>query len=197
MEHPILHDTMTKEVLARCDAILNRARREGGSIEAEARRLAAEQREKVIAEAHAEAERMAAEARLRAQAQAELAGRSMQQQVVDDLLNQTEGELSRLADTVEFVPLLGVLLAEALADVEDVGLVKAPPDHVERVREWLTERGLDGARVEGEPGLSDGVVVEDRERTLRVTNTLSRRLATLWPQARKHCHDRLFGDGVE
>ena len=195
MDQPTLNDTMTKEVLARCDAILNRARRAAESTKTEARRLASEQREKTLAQAQVEADRMAEEARLRAETQSELAGRSMEQQVVNELPKRAEDELSRLADAAEFVPMLEALLTEALAVVEDVGVIKVPPNHLERVREWLVARGLNGARVEGMPGLSDGVVVEDRERTLRVTNTLSQRLANLWPQARKLCHDRLFGGG--
>jgi len=69
------------------------------------------------------------------------------------------------------------------------------PNHVERCQNWLSQNGHEGVEVRADEAFSDGVAVQDKQHTYRITNTLSSRLAKLEPKFRQELMKQVFNKG--
>jgi V/A-type H+-transporting ATPase subunit E len=186
---------MSRRVAEECDVLLARARGEAEGIVAEARRKAQQQRKEALARAHGEMKRLADRARELGAIQAEQETLTMEQAVADEVLQSVRSELEGIAARPDFGTILDALLAELAPVAPPDGLVLAPTGFGDRCRAWLRQNGHSGVAVEESGSLRDGVAVQDRGKTFRITNTLSSRFNKLENEARKACIHALFGQG--
>ena len=80
-----------------------------------------------------------------------------------------------------------------IAPGPDDVVVLAPESQVGHVEQLLAKSGHNGLAVEGSAVVWDGVAVQDKQRTFRISNTLSGRYARVEDGARKLCMVSLFG----
>ena len=191
---PSFFDAMKREAQARCEKILENAHQEAARIVAEARQTAAENRSRTVEQERQRAQAQREDARQRAQAEAERANMTMRERVADRILDAVHEELRRVAQSPEFRGILCLLLAETIEEAPADPVVLAPPEHAAACREWLDAHGKGHIPVESEDRLWDGVAVTDAKRTVRLTNTLTRRFEKCRASARKAALRRLFGD---
>ncbi len=192
---PTLLETMALGVDARCEAKLAEARREGDALIAAARLRADGLYAKGLDAVRAEIKRAADQDLRLAHAEAEKLVLAAQHSVADEALAQVNGRLAAVASSEGFGATIEVLLAQAVNAARGEFEVLAPAAHVDRCRAWLSGNGHGGVPVHAANEFSDGVAVQDRKRTYRITNTLSSRYAKLEPQARKILMAKLFGHG--
>jgi hypothetical protein len=96
----------------------------------------------------------------------------------------------------DFSQVLDALLEELMAasgNLKDV-VVVAPDKFVAHVREWLGSHCRTGMDVEGSAALRDGVAIQDKKRSYRISNTLRGRYGRLEQETRRVCMTGLFGE---
>ena len=193
MQGQTLYDTMTRDAAQECEAIRAQAQAEAGAIEQEARDTAAAVHETTWARVNAEKTRLDALARQRAEGEVQTLSLAMRHQVADEVLAEVAEAFKRIAAGADFPAVLEALLEEALEDAPADVIVRVPAAHLERCRDWLRRNGRGQADVQPSKALWDGVAVEDRAHTYRITNALTTRFHKLEPVARKLSLERLFG----
>lgn len=190
---PALFDTMAQEVQADCERRLTEARREAERILAEGRRVADQDYARGMDATRSEIELANRRERQRLDAEHDKAFLAVQHKVVEEVLARAGQEVARRAQGPEFGDALEALLGEVLAEVRDRDLdVLVPPAHADRIGQYLQRAGRTDLRVVPWPSLTDGVAVQDRRRTFRVSNTLSGRFVALQDEIRRRCQARLF-----
>lgn len=186
---------MADEAVRQCEEKLADAHREAERIVEEARRTVARRHTNAVDQARVELDQAAERARRLAKVEADKIDQAAKHAVTEDVLGRVRQELARLAaDDEAFSPVLEALLGELLPEMREGMVVLAPPGHVERCRSCLRRHGMDAILVEGRPDWTDGVAVQDLERTFRTSNTLSGRFAKLEAEARKLCVTCLTGE---
>lgn len=193
---PLL-ELMTRQVSQRREEILAEAQAQVEVIAQQARERAARRRTETLEAVEAEVRAASARARERTEAAAHMVVMTTKDAVADEVLRTTRERLRSLAGGPEFPGVLRALLAELMASApEGEIVVLAPPAHADQCRAWLAEMGREDTAVEPLAALRDGVALQDRDRTFRVTNTLSRRFDKREGALRRHCLRRLFGEGA-
>ena len=191
---PTIFDTMKREAEARCEMILEKGREEAARIVAEARSAAEEARNQALDEERERAEAQREDTRQRARSEAERANMTMRERVVDRVLDAVHEELRRVAQGPDFPDILCRLLADTMDEAPENAVVLAPPAHVDACRNWLQANGYAGVPVESSERLWDGIAVTNKQRTFRLTNTLTSRFEKSHDAARKAALRRLFGE---
>ncbi len=187
-----LLETMTQEVENERVRIVDSARAEAARLLAEAQAEAGRRRDRAVADATAELAEAAQRSRERAEAEAEMIVLTTKDTITDEILSAVAQELDRVVEQPGFPAILEALLEEALADTPLAEVVLAPPEHVERCRQWLADHGHEALEVRGKDSLPDGIALQDLQRSFRVTNTLSARLDHQEGRLRKLCLTRLL-----
>ncbi len=187
-----LLETMTEEVARQRASVLESAQSESESILAKAREDAAQRRKRAVETAEAELTETVQRERERTESEAEMKVLTAKDTITDEILAEVAVELSRVVEKPEFPALLEALLSEALADTPKAEVVLAPPAHVEHCRGWLAANGHGALEVRGMDSLLDGIAVQDKQRSFRVTNTFSARLENQEGRLRKLCVARLL-----
>jgi vacuolar-type H+-ATPase subunit E/Vma4 len=189
-----LFDTMAHQVAAQGDAAMADARQEADAIVAAAKEKADLHREETLHHTRDHIALLDKRAKLMAQSEAERAVLALRQELSNEVMTGAKTELQRIAESSDFAGIVESLLAEAMAAATGEVIVLAPADHVSLCTSWLQRNGHGSVRVEAEAGLTDGIAVQDPQRTYRITNTLSSRLRLVEGEARKRCLNRLFGE---
>lgn len=190
---PALFEAMAQEVKADCDRVLAEARQEAERIQAEGRRVADQEYAQAIEATRREIELADRRERQRLDAEHTKAFQAVQHRVVEEVLGRAREEMARMARGDEFGAILEALLGEILQESSEGRLdVLTPPAHADRIRRRLVESGRGHLEAIPYAGLTDGVAVQDKRRTFRVSNTLSGRLAVMQDEARKRAQARLF-----
>lgn len=189
---PLL-ELMSAQVARQCEETLARARKKAAEIREEARKRAAAEREEAFAVLRAELQDLEKRARERAEGEAQKRVVNTKNLIAEEVLCAIEEEIRRLADGPDFFPVIQALLAELLDGAPDDAAVLAPPRYVEALREHLVRQGRADMEVRPLAALRDGVALQDRNRTYRITNALTPRLARQENAARKLIVERLFG----
>ena len=193
MKGTALLDTMARQVDEVYDGNLSAASESAEAILEEARQDCAALEEKTLASTAAEMDVLAERWRQKAEAEAAKAALVVQHDALHAVLEKVSEEIREIVSSDEFGPILDALLAELMADAPPDVIALAPPDHLDRVKKWLASNGNDKVPVEGAPNRQDGVAIQDRDRTFRISNTLSGRFSRVEQEARKHCMMSLFG----
>lgn len=197
MESVPLLELMTRQVSARRGELLAEAQTQAGTIARQAQERAGRRRAETLEAVEAESRAASRRAVERAEAAAHMVIMTTKDAVADEVLDSVRGRLRRIAEGPEFPGVLRALLAELIAGApEGEVVVLAPPAHTDQCRAWLDELGRGDAAVEPSPALRDGVALQDRDRTFRITNTLSRRFDKREGELRRHALQRLFGGGA-
>ncbi len=189
-------DTMARQVADRCQAALDAARAEAGSILKEARDRADQRRKAAVSAADRDAQRLAERARQLLAVEAEHETLIIEQSIADEILRSVGFELDKVAQLPKFAAIFDALLAELMADAPKDALVTVPVSFGDRTTAWLHQRGLAGVTARESAAMRDGCAMQDAARTYRVTNSLSSRLSKLQNEARKACLNALFGGGA-
>lgn len=193
MQTPALFDTMAQQVQADCDKVLAEARQEAERILSEGRRVADREYETGIEGTRAEIATADRRERQRLDAEHDKAFLAVQHKVVEEVLARVGDEIRSRAQAPDFGSVLEALLDEILAQKPRKNLdVLVPPVHAERIAQYVQRLGRSDLQVIPWPGLTDGVAVQNRRRSYRISNTLSGRLAAIQDEARKRCQARLF-----
>lgn len=188
--------TLEAKTSTECEAKAAEAERQANAIVAAAQAKADELRKETVA---LEADSLSFQeqrAKLVAESEAVREGLVMQQAVVDEALQRARTEFDRLVSSPEFGPMIESLLASAMEAAPEEALVIVPAAQLERCQSWLKGNGHAGAAVEASSTVSDGVSVQDRDRTYRVIHTLSSRYEKLESEARKRSLRLLFPEGI-
>ncbi len=111
---------------------------------------------------------------------------------VGEVMQVVHQEIDRIVASPSFAGILERLLVEALEASSGPVIVEAPDSHVEAVRSLLKARGAQVVVVVASRTIRDGVAVWNPERTMRISNTLTARLAIVEDAARKHIVQQLF-----
>jgi vacuolar-type H+-ATPase subunit E/Vma4 len=191
-----LFDTMARQVADRCQAALDAARAEAGSIVKEARERADLRRKEAVSAAQRDVSRLAERAQQLLAVEAEHESLTMEQSIADEILRSVGVELEKAAQSPKFTAIFDALLAELMADAPKDALVTVPVSFGDRTKSWLQQHGLGGVTVQESAEIRDGCSMQDAARTYRVTNALSSRLNKLQNEARKVCLNALFGGGA-
>ena len=190
---PALFDTMAQEVQADCDRRTAEAHQEAERILSEGRRVADQEYARAVDATRTEIDLANRRERQRLDAEHTKAFLAVQHQVVEEVLGRVRDEMARIAQAPDFGPTLEALLDEILAEVRGRDLdVLIPTAHADRIGPYLERLGRTDLRVVPWPALTDGVAVQDRRRTFRVSNTLSGRLVATQDDARRRCQAQLF-----
>lgn len=194
MQSPPLLELMTQQAVAEREATLSEAGRQAAQIREEARERCETRRSTVTTEVEAELESLASRGQERAEAAAEMVVKTTRDTIADEVLGTVEDALKEIAQSAEFPAILDALLAEALSGVDGSTevVVLAPPSHVEHCKAWLAANGHEQLAVEPHAALTDGVAVQDPNRSFRVTNTLTARFNRRESALRKMCLNQLF-----
>ena len=192
MQNALLN-TMSRQIEGRCQQVLAAAQHTAGAIVSETREKAAKRRADTLDRTQREVDRLAERMRQLAALQAEQDALSMRQKVSDEVLHSVETELARMAASPEFPAILEDLLAEVMKVAPESAEIIAPVAHAQRCRQWLAAHGYGHVNVLESTSLEDGVSVQDAQRSIRITNSLSSRFRKLEDQARKVCLQTLFG----
>jgi V/A-type H+-transporting ATPase subunit E len=193
MQSPPILELMSQQIASDIEAVRAAAQSQAESVKADARTRAAKRREEMLAAVQAEVAEQQRRSRERAEAETEMVVLTTKDTVTDEVLTRVKEELARVASSAEFPKVLNALLAELMQEAPADGVVLVPPAHEAHCREWLKSHGHEGLEVRGTREMVDGVAVQDRDQTFRITNTLSARFQQLEPALRKHCVSRLFG----
>lgn len=179
---------------AECDRRLAEARREAEQILADAKARATSRRDAELRAREQEMTMLDDRWRLKGEAEAARAALSVQNDMVERVLARVRERIREGVNSDRFPAVLDALLDELLAAAEGEGeiVVLAPPKHADHVRGRLESKGRSGTTVEGTDEFWDGVGFQNRERTFRVSNTLSGRYRRVEQQARRICMTRLF-----
>lgn len=194
MKGTALLDTMARQVDEVYNGNLSAASESAEGILEETRQECAALEEESLAATAAEMETLAERWRRKADAEAAKAALVVQHDALHAVLEKVSEEIREIVSSDEFGPILDALLAELMADAPPDVIALAPPDHLDRVKKWLASNGHDKVPVEGAPNRQDGVAIQDRDRTFRISNTLSGRFSRVEQEARKLCMMSLFGE---
>jgi vacuolar-type H+-ATPase subunit E/Vma4 len=193
MQNPALFDTMAQTVQAECDRVLGEARQEAERILAEGRRVADREYSRGMESTQEEVASADRLERQRLQVEHDKAFLAVQHKVVEEVLARVGDEIRSRAQGPEFGAVLEALLDEILAVKPRKNHdVLVPPAHADRIAQYLQRLGRTDMQVIPWPLLTDGVAVQNRRRTHRVSNTLSGRLSAIQDEARRRCQARLF-----
>jgi len=190
---PTLLDSMTQSVTQQCDAKLSAAREEADAIVADAKARADQAYQEGLERAKRQIELDDKRALDLAEAEGDKLVLSGQHQVVEDVLWSVAEKLKNMAGQDDFGNIVEALLAQAVNAAHGDIVVISPPGHVDRGKQWLEQNGRGDVSVEGSDELYDGVAVQDKQKSYRITNTLSSRYEKFEPQARKIIMQKLFG----
>jgi len=191
-----LFDTMARQVADRCQAVLDAARAEAGSLLKEARERADHRRKEAVDAAERDVQRLADRARQLLAVEAEHESLTMEQSIADEILRSVGVELDKAAQSPKFPAIFDALLAELMAGAPNDATVTVPVSFGDRAKAWLQQHGLSGVTVVESAAMRDGCSMQDAAHTYRVTNSLSSRLGKLQNEARKVCLRALFGEGT-
>lgn len=186
-------ESMSLQVAEQCESTLSEANREAEGIVDKARAQSAALREEALVAARHEMDALDELWRQKAEVEAAKAGLVVQNEAVGAVLDKVSEENRRIVASDEFPAALDVLLSELMAVAPADVVALAPPDHCGHVREWLANNGHESVSVKGASSMWDGVAVQDRDRTFRISNTLSGRFSRVEQQARRICMMSLFG----
>lgn len=189
-----LLDAMAEDAKRRVDAIRSEAQHKADAIVEEARHEAVERAEDARESFRAQHVQQEVEQKARAHAQVEREDNAIRLTIIEETLALAKREIETMIGAPEFDGVIDALLDEAVGLIEKPATVLVPVPHAERCRRRLEEHPAAPIHVEATADLDDGVVVENRQRTIRVTNTLSERFERALPEARKRCLARLFQD---
>ncbi|MCC6156315.1 MAG: hypothetical protein IT367_21290 [Candidatus Hydrogenedentes bacterium] len=192
-----LFDTMSRQAADRCQAALDAARAEAGSILKEARERADHRRREAVTAAEHEVRRLADRARQLLAVEAEHESLTMEQSIADEILRSVGFELEKAAQSPKFPAIFDALLAELMADAPKDAIVTVPAGFADRAKTWLNSNGFAGVTLQESSAMHDGCAMQDKSHTYRVTNSLSSRLSKLQNEARKVCLNALFGQGAK
>jgi len=187
MGSPNLFDTLTQQVAQQSAERLDTARREAASIVEAARAETAKAREDALDDIQRELDDLAHAERERTAREVQRTRMFAREAIVEELLEQARQKLPHLAEGGDFQPALGVLLEEALQDMDGNCVVEVAQTHEAFCRDWLRQHGFHQAMVKVSNDVVAGVVVRDPEDTFRVTNTLASRFDKLRGDARALC----------
>lgn len=193
MQSPPILELMSQQIASEVEAARAAAQRQAEMVKADARTRASRRREEMLAQVQAEVAELQRRSRERAEAETEMVVLTTKDTVTDEVLTRVKEELSRVSNSPEFTSVLDALLAELMKEAPAGGIVLVPQAHEAHCREWLNSHGHGGLEVQGTREMVDGVAVQDKDHTFRITNTLSARFQQLEPALRKHCVTRLFG----
>lgn len=197
MEHlPPLLDAMRAQVRAKCAETLCQARERAASIGRAAAHAAEERKLAALSEAR---EVMAREREASIRTAERLAGReraAAQGACIEEVLEQARRAARGAMDGADGERIVSALLQEAVDAVEGDVEILAPRRFVPLCEQRLSALGVRRARVSAADDLHDGIIVQDADRTFRVTNTLGARLDRRLKEARRLCHTMLFGDSA-
>jgi len=188
-----LFDTMARQVSDRCESTLVEARREAEAILEAARTRSNESWQDAMKATETEIKLLEERWDQKAQAEAAKAELSVQNEAVEAVLEALRAKIRAAVDGAEFPGIIEALLAELMAVAPDDVVVLAPESQVGHVEQLLAKSGHKGLAVEGSAVVWDGVAVQDKQKTFRISNTLSGRYARVEDGARKLCMVTLFG----
>ena len=191
-----LFDTMARQVSDRCESTLVEARREADAILEAARAKSKESRQDVMQATETEIKLLEERWIQKAQAEAAKAELSVQNEAVEAVLEALRAKIRAAVDGADFPSIIEALLTELMAEAPADVVVLAPESQVGHVEQLLAKNGHQGLPVEGSAVVWDGVAVQDKQRTFRISNTLSGRYARVEDGARKLCMVTLFGKGL-
>lgn len=196
MQAPPILELMTGQIASECEAKLTAAREQAARVRDEARARAAQRRADLLATVEAEKAELDRRSRERAEAESEMVLLTTKDTVTDEILGRVRAELASVSNGPQFPAILEQLLTELLPEAPEGGVVLVPVAHEAHCRAWLANNGHGALEVEARRELTDGVAVQDKAQTFRITNTLSTRFEQLEPSLRKHCVTELFGEGA-
>ena len=191
-----LFDTMARQVSDRCESTLEEARREADAILVAARTKSKETWQDAMKATETEIKLLEERWDQKAQAEAAKAELSVENEAVEAVLEALRAKIRAAVDGAEFPGIIEALLTELMAEAPDDVVVLAPESQVGHVEQLLAKSGHNGLAVEGSAVVWDGVAVQDKQRTFRISNTLSGRYARVEDGARKLCMVTLFGKGL-
>jgi vacuolar-type H+-ATPase subunit E/Vma4 len=193
---PLL-ELMTRQVSQQREEILAKAQAQADVIAQQAQERAERRRTETLEAVDAEVRAASKRARERAEAAAHMVVMTTKDAIADEVLSNVRERLRRIAEGPEFPAVLRALLSELMAGAPGGDIVVlAPSAHADQCRAWLSEMGRESVAVEVTASLRDGVALQDRARTFRITNTLSRRFDKREGDLRRHCLHELFGEGA-
>ncbi len=167
--------SLEEEGKAACEDVLNRAREQAKQIREEAQEEAEKLRQSEIEKARvvfeSEAAKIVNAARLAAKKEVIKAKEEAVKEVVEEALK----EIRKLRKDKKYPEVFRHLLEEALEGVSGKVVVRVNPDDVKMAEKLLTELQVDG-EVKEIPAISGGVIVDDAEGSVTITNTLESRL---------------------
>lgn len=184
---------MTEQVTAQSAAITAKAKAEAEAILTASRQEGTTLRERSLRDIENELAAAAQRSKERAEAEAHMLVLTTKDTLASEILEAAQAELARTAQSDAFPAVLEALLDELLQEANGDVVVLAPPAHVETVKNLLAQKGKEVLAVEPLNGLNDGVAIQDRDQTYRVTNTLSARFTGQEGALRKLCLQKLFG----
>lgn len=196
MQSPPLLELMTGQIAAECDAKLEAARANAERITSESRTRADKRRADLLAAVEQEVTDLKRRSRERVEAETEMVILTTKDTVTDELLGRVRKELAGRAASTDFSDVLSAFLAELMPQAPADGVVLVPAAHEAHCRQWLADNGHGDMEVQPRKELTDGVAVQDKAQTFRITNTLSARFQQLEAQLRKYCVAELFGEGA-
>lgn len=196
MQSPPILELMSRQIASERDTKLAAAKSSADRIKADARTRADARRRDLLAAVEQELSELKRRSHERAEAETEMIVLTTKDTVTDELLGRARAELNRVAASPDFSGVLDALLAELVQDAPADGIVLVPVAHEAHCRAWLQENGHGDKEVLPQRDLIDGVAVQDKAHTFRITNTLSTRFQQLEPSLRKLCVAELFGQGA-
>ena len=187
-----LLEVMTEEVARQRASILASSQAEAERILAQAREDAARRKAKAQEAADAELAEAAARARERCESETEMIVHTTKDTITDEILAAVAKKLGHIVTTPEFPAIIEAMIEELLDNTKGGEVVLAPREYVQHCRNWLDEHGHTGLEARALDTLRDGVSIQDAQRSFRVTNTFSARLAKQESRLRKLCLERLL-----
>lgn len=190
-----LFDTMTRQVADQCESTLIEARREADAILEEARTKSNDSWQDAMKATETEIKLLEERWVQKAQAEAAKAELAVQNEAVEAVLAALRVKIRGAVEGSDFPNIIEALLSELMAVAPDNVVVLAPEQQVGHVTKLLAKTGHTGVPVEGSAIVWDGVAVQDKQRTFRISNTLTGRYSRVEDGARKLCMVTLFGKG--
>lgn len=188
-----LFDTMARQVTEQCAGTLSEARQEAEAIQADARTKSNESWQSAMKTVDAELKLLEERWDQKARAEAAKAELAVQNEAVEAVLASVRVKIREAVEGPEFPQILKALLTEVMAVALEGVVVLAPESQIGHVKKLLSENGHGSLPVEGSSAVWDGVAVQDKQKTFRISNTLSGRYARVEDGARKLCMVTLFG----
>jgi vacuolar-type H+-ATPase subunit E/Vma4 len=196
MKGSALLETMTAQVMEKCESTRSAAQQEADVILADAKAQGQAQRESVEAQLAREMDHLDERWEQMAHAEASRADLTVKNDAVSAVLDVVQTEIRRIVSSSEFGTVLDALLTSLMQAADGDIVVLGPESHLDRVKKWLADNGHGGVKVEASPEMWDGVAIQDPAQTYRVSNTLSGRYHRIEETARKQCMSTMFGEGV-